>query len=763
MQVSLTMDKRVMTVSDPLWEAKRQRDRSWLLSWLSRGIVLAALSYLVYLIADHVTETLTRQNISTGFDFLSRPSRIQIGESLIPFEPTDTYSRFIFVAILNTLQVGVIGCVLATILGIVIGVMRLTDNPILRRLSGIYVETFRNTPLLLQLFFWYAAIQFLPPVRQSFSLFGSVFLSQRGAQIPALRFDDPYLLTLAMLALAIAAIAFARRLFPEEGDRPLRFAVIAAPLALFCIALATGVLAVTLDTPKLIGFGYQGGVTITPELMALLAGLIIYTASFIAEIVRGGIQAIPAAQTEASESLGLTKAQTLRLVTLPQTVRIIVPPLVSQYLNLVKNSSLAVAIGYPDVVWATNAVINQTGQAIEGVLILAGIYLTISLLTSFIINWLNERGGMQTSAAGVAQTKKSQSGPGSGPFIPRMIAQLFSSPTQSVISVVSILVSGWIAVKLFRWGVMDAVWVGKSADCRAVSGACWAYVWDKLNFFLFGLYPQDELWRPELATITVIAVAAMTMMPRFWGRFLPLIWAGGAAIYLLLMGGGFGLSTVQTTSWGGLPVTLLLAFSSIVIALPISILLAVGRNSKSPAANMIATGWIEIIRGVPLISILFLANTLLPLFLAGGSSVDKLLRAQIALTIFASAYLAEAVRAGLRAVPCAQIEAAQSIGLSQLQMLRLIILPQALRTALPGIVNTAIGNFKDTTLVSIVGLFDVLGTVRAAGRDPTWLGFEIEGYLFAALIYFTFCFIMSRYGAWLERRGPKTSPQPEPA
>jgi general L-amino acid transport system permease protein len=170
---------------------------------------------------------------------------------------------------------------------------------------------------------------------------------------------------------------------------------------------------------------------------------------------------------------------------------------------------------------------------------------------------------------------------------------------------------------------------------------------------------------------------------------------------------------------------------------------------------MLSTGWIEIIRGVPLISILFLANTLLPLFLAGGANVDKLLRAQVALTIFASAYLAEAVRAGLRAVPYAQIEASQSLGLSSTQMLRLVILPQSLRTALPGIVNTAIGVFKDTSLVSIIGLLDLLGTVRAAGRDPAWLGFEIEGYLFAAVIYFVFCFIMSRYGVWLETRGPR--------
>ena len=318
----------------------------------------------------------------------------------------------------------------------------------------------------------------------------------------------------------------------------------------------------------------------------------------------------------------------------------------------------------------------------------------------------------------------------------------------------------WSAVGLARWGIVDAVWNGSSQNCRAPgAGACWVFVSEKLNFFLFGLYPQDELWRPLLATLVVIAVASMTMLPRFWGRQLFLIWLAGLVISLWLMGGGWGLSEVPTTSWGGLPVTLMLSTSALVVALPLSIVFAIGRNSKSPSAQMLSTGWIEIIRGVPLISILFLANTLLPLFLAGGANVDKLLRAQVALTIFASAYLAEAVRAGLRAVPYAQIEASQSLGLSSTQMLRLVILPQSLRTALPGIVNTAIGVFKDTSLVSIIGLLDLLGTVRAAGRDPAWLGFEIEGYLFAAVIYFVFCFIMSRYGVWLETRGPrKTDP-----
>ena len=245
------------------------------------------------------------------------------------------------------------------------------------------------------------------------------------------------------------------------------------------------------------------------------------------------------------------------------------------------------------------------------------------------------------------------------------------------------------------------------------------------------------------------------MVPRFFRPWLPLVWIGSFATALWLMAGGYGLAPVSTTAWGGIPVTLLLATSALIIGLPLGIVMAGARNSDAPTAKMLSTLWIEVIRGVPLISVLFLANTLLPLFVPGGGGIDKLLRAQIALTIFASAYLAEAVRAGLRAVANTQTEAAQSLGMTPAMTLRLVVLPQALQTSLPGIINTAIAIFKDTSLITIIGLFDLLGAVRAAGRDPVWLAFDIEGYLFAAVIYFGFCFVMSRYGLWLERRRPK--------
>ena len=736
---------------------RRSVDYGWWLSIAARALVLLGLAAIVWMMARYVSGTLERQNITTGFGFLWRPARFEIGESLIAFSPADTYGRALLVALLNTLQVGIIGCILASIVGILAGIARLSTNPLLVRLAGIYIEVFRNTPILLQLFFWYAVMQGLPAVRQSISIFGTFFISQRGVQMPALSFTDPFYLTLGLLVLAAVGLWVYIRRPGQSGEFGLLAVLVGVPVALWIVAYAAGLVALSLETPELAGFGFRGGVNLSPEFLALLIGLVVYTGAFIAEIVRGGIEAIPTAQREAAVSLGFSSGQTLRLVILPQSLRIIVPPLVSEYLNLVKNSSLAVAIGYPDIVWAANTIMNQTGQAIEGVLILTGVYLTLSILTSFVLNTMNAR-ERRVSAAGIAQQQPPRLA-GHGNWLQRFMTSGFGSPGRAVTSVLLIAISTWAIWGFVDWGIASAVWYGSGQDCRAEgAGACWAFVGEKWRFFLFGLFPYEEHWRPALASVIVAAVAAISMVPRFFRPWLPLAWVVGFGLALWLMAGGYGLSAVSTTSWGGIPVTLLLATSALIIGLPLGIVLGVARNSDSPTARMLATIWIEVIRGVPLISILFLANTLLPLFLPGGGSVDKLLRAQIALTIFASAYLAEAVRAGLRAVPSTQTEAAQSLGFGPATTLRLVVLPQALQTALPAIINTAIAISKDTSLITIIGLFDLLGAVRAAGRDPGWLGFEIEGYIFAAVVYFAFCFVMSRYGLWLEKRRPSEKP-----
>jgi general L-amino acid transport system permease protein len=304
---------------------------------------------------------------------------------------------------------------------------------------------------------------------------------------------------------------------------------------------------------------------------------------------------------------------------------------------------------------------------------------------------------------------------------------------------------------LLRWAVVDGVVDGTAADCRASGGACWAFVIEKMPFILFGSYPHDQLWRPVLAVMVVLGLFAASCDRRLWRRWLAPSWLLGLTLAGVLMAGGvFGLPVVEDALWGGLPLTLGLAVVGLALAFPVAILLALGRRSDLPVVRWFCIGWIELIRGVPLVSLLFMASVMLPLFLPQGVSIDKLLRAQIAFILFASAYLAEVVRGGLQAIPSGQVEAAAALGLSPWTSLGRVILPQALAHVIPPLVNTFIGFFKDTSLVLVIGLFDLLRTAKTALTDPSWHGFYREAYLVIAVIYFCFCFFLSRYARWLE-------------
>jgi general L-amino acid transport system permease protein len=355
------------------------------------AIVVGLGAYLVH----NTMENLRRQSIATGFGFLEREAGFGIGEHLIPFSPADTYGRALLVGLLNTIYVAVIGIVLATILGTVIGICRLSSNWLIRKLSLVYVELFRNVPLLLQLFFWYKVLnENAPGPRQAWNPVANVFISNRGIMFPVPAPDPSHQWIWAAFAVGIV-VSFVigrwakRRQMATGRQFPTGIVstalVIGLPLIVF---LASGA-PLTLDKPELRGFNFAGGQTLSPEFAALLLGLVIYTASFIAEIVRAGILAVSWGQTEAASALGLTRAQTLRLIILPQALRVIVPPMTSQYLNLTKNSSLAVAIGFPELVSVGNTTINQTGQAIEGIAIIMAVYLIISLLISAFMNWYN--------------------------------------------------------------------------------------------------------------------------------------------------------------------------------------------------------------------------------------------------------------------------------------------------------------------------------------------------------------------------------------
>ena len=315
---------------------------------------------------------------------------------------------------------------------------------------------------------------------------------------------------------------------------------------------------------------------------------------------------------------------------------------------------------------------------------------------------------------------------------------LFSSVPNSVLTLFCFWLLWNILPPLFNWALFQANWVGTTrADCTR-DGACWVFIQARFGHFMYGLYPAEEIWRINFALV----LGLLSILPMFWRR-MPR-W--------LLYGGFGGLTRVETRQWGGLTLTLIIAAIGIAGALPLGILLALGRRSSMPVVRILCVVFIEFWRGVPLITVLFMSSVMLPLFLTEGTSIDKLLRALVGVILFQSAYVAEVVRGGLQALPKGQYEASAALGLGYWRMQGLVILPQALKLVIPGLVNTIIALFKDTSLVIIIGLFDLFSSIQQATVDPTWLGMSTEGYVFAAMIYWIFCFSMSRYSQHLEKR-----------
>ncbi|MCD0503354.1 amino acid ABC transporter permease [Bordetella petrii] len=339
----------------------------------------------------------------------------------------------------------------------------------------------------------------------------------------------------------------------------------------------------------------------------------------------------------------------------------------------------------------------------------------------------------------------------------RLSYRLFGNVPSCLATLLALALAGLALGRFIDWSVLQAVWPGEAADvCRRADGACWAFLAEKMRQILFGIYPPDEQWRPAAVCGMILALTVFTLDPRQWRPRLVAVWlVGMLACLALMLGGVAGLARVPTASWGGLPVTLLLAVCALGLGLPLGVLLALARRGSLPMARFIAIFVIELIRGLPLISLLFMASIVLPIMLPAGVTIDSLLRAGIALTIFSAAYLAEVVRGGLQAIPAGQLEASRALGLGWWQMTRLVVLPQAMRKVIAPLTNTAIVMIKNTSLVLIVGLFDLLSSGRAALTDPSWPTPYVETYLFIASLYFCICFGLSRYSMWLERRFKK--------
>jgi len=341
-----------------------------------------------------------------------------------------------------------------------------------------------------------------------------------------------------------------------------------------------------------------------------------------------------------------------------------------------------------------------------------------------------------------------------------MRSRLFNSPGNTILTLVSIWVIYIALSGLINFVFIDAIWQGSSgADCRVEgAGACWPYITNRFEFFIYGFYPKSQYWRPDLAFAIGAILLFLLATPRIpgkmiWGFLFLIVYP--VVTFLLLNGGGFtGLEAIRTEKWGGLMLTLVVATTGIVASFPLGVLLALGRRSKMPLVRSVCVVFIELWRGVPLITVLFMASVMLPLFLPEGTNFDKLMRALVGVTLFTAAYTAEVVRGGLQAIEKGQFEAADSLGLNYFQATILIILPQALKLVIPGIVNNSISLFKDTTLVSIVGLVDILGAVKAGTATTTWSAptIPVTGYLFAAGIFWIFTFSMSRYSQYMEKQ-----------
>ena len=333
---------------------------------------------------------------------------------------------------------------------------------------------------------------------------------------------------------------------------------------------------------------------------------------------------------------------------------------------------------------------------------------------------------------------------------------LFADWKSSLTTVVLIGFVLFYLPPLFDWAIVQAVLQPNADICQQArgTGACWGVIVEKYRLIIFGRYPYEEQWRPEIATGLLVGLLMASCVRMFWKPWLVVLWVAVlAAFFALMYGGVFGLSVVTTDRWGGLPLTIMLASLSIVLAFPISVLVALGRKSRLPAIRTFCVIYVELVRGVPLISVLFMASFMFPLFMPQGFTIDVLVRVLVGITLFAAAYMAEIVRGGLQAIPKGQVEAADSLGLTYWQTQRKIVLPQALAMVVPGIMNNFISIFKDTSLVTIVSLYELTGSLGLAlNSDADWRPFKIEGYLFITLIYFIFCFAMSRYSLWVEKQ-----------
>ena len=705
--------------------------RRWLpaLAWVLGFGGMAAVLVL------HIESVQAARGIQGGFGFLFQPAGFRISESLLNVAPEDPYWMSIAAGLVNTLTVAFVAIPLATALGVGLGFMGLSSNPLAARVAALVIAPLRNTPVLLQLFVWYGLLLRLPDLREAWSPLPSVLLSNRGLAVPALHGWLPY------AGVAVAAVALGWRARRRWGNAALAAALAATALAW---TLLPGM---QVDLPVKRGLGLQGGWQPSIEFAALTLGLVVFHAAYIADIVRAAVRAVPVGLVEAGQAMGLTPLKVLRLVIAPYATRVALPPYANQCLALVKNSTLAIAIGYQELMAVINTAITQTGLALEGITLAVAIYLTLALCLG---------GGLSAWNA-----RNTRHGPGDTHGA-RLGDRAFwnaadrktSGLRRKAVSTVLTLLLAVVAWSLLDWAVLRAVWSGDPATCATSAGACWAAVGENLPLLFYGTMSEAHRAPALVACLALLGAMAVALGAR---RVTPrvriaLVAALSGIATAALTGWPWGGDFIGPQRWGGLLVTLILAIAALVAAVPLAFALALLRRSASPAGSLAAAGLIEAVRGVPLVTQLLFASFVLPMLLGGG--VSKFCLALAALTLHTACLLAEVLRGALQAIPPGQMMAARALGMRPALAYAFVIWPQARRIAAPAALGVFVGAVKDTSLVSIIGVFDVLGAAKAVVAGTAWRPYHVEVYLAVALLYLVASLALSRVARRMEgRRG----------
>ena len=510
-----------------------------------------------------------------------------------------------------------------------------------------------------------------------------------------------------------------------------------------------------LSPPQLQGLNVRGGFRISQELLACVIAMSIYGSAYIAEVVRAGFNTVDRGVIEAARALGLRGVATFFLVHMPLALRAMLPTLTNQYVWLMKATTIGIAVGYADLFLVVSNSINQSGQTFEIIGIFMAGFLVINYLMSSVLNAVNRsirlKGNQLRATGGSGERVR---------LLPTSLAELrssyFGSWRNGVMTVVFGLCFGWLLLRLGNWALVSAVWREASAPlCRLPeAGACWSVISARWRLIFFGLYPADEQWRSAIACIILVSAAVLTAVPRFWKpKWVISAWIGGFVCYYILMRGGvFGLTPVAVQQWGGLALTLFVFAAVVIVGMPIAIVLALLRRSTLQPLSTIVGVIIDTIRSLPLLSLIYTAAVIMPFALPQWLQGEKLYRVILFFALFFACYQAEILRSGFQSLSNGQEEAAKALGIRYRDRIFRVLLPQVIKSSLPPTINQFVVTFKETSLILIIGFFEILGSGSTAYGDTQWSFAYLEVYIFVAAIYFAFTFSMSRYGAFLERR-----------